>query len=114
MTPGLFIRCHLPLGAARRTILVSEQAMGSDQGQKFVYVVNDKNEVVYRPVKVGRLYGGLRVIEDGLKKTDKVVVIGLQRITPGAKVEPKLAEMPSRPGAIKVTAAPDKGRPAGN
>jgi RND family efflux transporter MFP subunit len=111
LTPGLFVRCHLPLGEPRRTILVSEQAMGSDQGQKYVYLVNDKNEIVYRPVKVGRLYGGLRVIEDGLSKTDKVVVIGLQRVQPGIKVEPKLAEMPSRHGATNVTAVANPARP---
>ena len=113
LTPGLFVRCHLPLGEPRRMTLVSEQAMGSDQGQKYVYLVNDKNEIVYRPVKVGRLYGGLRVIEDGLSKSDKVVVIGLQRVQPGAKVEPKLAEMPSRPGATKINATPNPARPAG-
>ncbi|HXY33227.1 MAG TPA: efflux RND transporter periplasmic adaptor subunit [Planctomycetaceae bacterium] len=113
LTPGLFVRCHLPLGAPHRTILVSEQAMGSDQGQKFVYVVNEKNEIVYRPVKVGRMYGGLRVIEEGLSKDDRVVVIGLQRVQPGIKVEPKLAEMPSRPGALSVTAAPQPGLSAG-
>ncbi len=101
LTPGLFVRCHLPLGEPRHTMLVSEQAMGSDQGQKYVYLVNDENEVVYRPVKVGRLYDGMRVIEDGLAKTDKVVVIGLQRVQPGIKVEPKLAEMPSRPAGHK-------------
>ncbi len=114
LTPGLFVRCHLPLGAPRRTTLVSEQAMGSDQGQKYVYVVDEKNEVAYRPVKVGRLYGGMRVIESGLTKSDKVVVIGLQRVQPGTVVEPKLAEMPSRPGGMKVTATPNQGRPAGN
>ena len=85
-------------------ILVTEQALGSDQGQKFVYVVNEKKEAIYRPVKVGRLYDGLRVIESGLKKTDKVVVIGLQRIQPGTVVEPKVAEMPMRSHATKVTA----------
>lgn len=102
LTPGLFVRCHLPLGAPRRVILVTEQALGSDQGQKFVYVVNDKKEAIYRPVKVGRLYDGLRVIEAGLTKTDKVVVIGLQRVQPGTVVEPKVGEMPTRPSA-KVT-----------
>jgi RND family efflux transporter MFP subunit len=114
LTPGLFVRCHLPLGEPRRVILVSEQALGSDQGQKFVYVVNDKDEAIYRPVKVGRLYNGLRVIESGLTKTDKVVVIGLQRVQPGAKVEPKLAEMPARSTGMKVTATPDRKRPVGN
>ncbi len=75
---------------------------------------DEKNEVAYRPVKVGRLYGGMRVIESGLTKSDKVVVIGLQRVQPGTVVEPKLAEMPSRPGGMKVTATPNQGRPAGN
>ncbi len=113
LTPGLFVRCHLPLGSPRHTILVSEQAMGSDQGQKFVYVVDDKNEVSYRPVKVGRLYAGMRVIEDGLSKTDKVVVVGLQRVQPGIKVDPKLGEMPSRHPNVKISAFPDRGKSAG-
>jgi RND family efflux transporter MFP subunit len=104
LTPGLFVRCHLPLGAPRHVILVTEQALGSDQGEKFVYVVNEKKEAIYRPVKVGRLYDGLRVIESGLTKTDKVVVIGLQRIQPGTVVEPKVAEMPIRSHATNVTA----------
>jgi RND family efflux transporter MFP subunit len=110
LTPGLFVRCHLPLGEPRRTLLVTEQAMGSDQGQKFVYVVDEKNKVVYRPVKVGRLYAGMRVIEEGLSKTDKVIVIGLQRVQPDIQVDPKVGEMPSRTGAVKVTAVPDRGK----
>jgi multidrug efflux system membrane fusion protein len=113
MTPGLFVRCHLPLGEPRRVILVTEQALGSDQGQKFVYVVNEKNEAVYRPVKAGRLYDGLRVIESGLSTTDKVVVVGLQRVQPGSEVAPKVAEMPTRPHATNVAATPDRGQPAG-
>jgi RND family efflux transporter MFP subunit len=113
LTPGLFVRCHLPLGAPRHVIQVSEQALGSDQGQKFVYLVDEKNEIVYRPIKVGRLYEGLRVVESGLSTTDKVVVIGLQRVQPGTKVNPKLAEMPVRPHATNVIATPDKARPVG-
>jgi RND family efflux transporter MFP subunit len=96
LTPGLFVRCRLPLGTPRNATLVSEQALGSDQGQKFVYVVNDANEVSYRPVKTGRVYDGLRVIEEGVSKTDKIVVNGVQRVRPGAKVEAKLGEMPTR------------------
>jgi RND family efflux transporter MFP subunit len=110
LTPGLFVRCHLPLGETRHTILVTEQALGSDQGQKFVYVVNEENKVVNRPVKVGRLYAGMRVIEEGLSKSDKVIVIGLQRVQPGIQVDPKLGEMPSRGGGVKVTAVPDRGK----
>jgi RND family efflux transporter MFP subunit len=114
LTPGLFVRCHLPLGEPHRMILVTEQALGSDQGQKYVYVVNDQNEAVYRPVKVGRLYGGLRVIESGLATTDKVIVIGLQRVQPGIKVDPKQIDMPNRPTTTKVAVTPKPGRPVGN
>jgi RND family efflux transporter MFP subunit len=114
LTPGLFVRCHLPLGVARRAIMVSEQALGSDQGEKFVYVVNDKDEVTSRPVKIGRLYDGLRVIESGLTKDDRVVVIGLQRVQAGTKVDPKVADMPVRPAFAKVSTATSPSRPAKN
>ncbi len=114
LTPGLFVRCHLPLGAPRHTILVSEQALASDQGQKYVYLINDQNEVLYRPVKVGRSYAGMRVIESGLAKSEKVIVKGLQRVQPGIKVEPKLAEMPNHLAAEKVSSAPVGKKPVAN
>jgi RND family efflux transporter MFP subunit len=114
LTPGLFVRCHLPLGAPRHTILVSEQALASDQGQKYVYLINDQNEVLYRPVKVGRSFAGMRVIESGLTKSDKVIVKGLQRVQPGIKVEPKLAEMPNHLAAEKVSSAPVGKKPVAN
>ena len=70
--------------------------MGTDQGQKFVYVIDDKDQVARRAVKVGSLNKDRRVIAEGLKEEDRVVVRGLQRIRPGIKVKPspveKLAE----------------------
>jgi RND family efflux transporter MFP subunit len=98
LSPGLFVRIHLPVGTPHSATLVAEQAIGTDQGQKFVYVVNDKDEVVYRLVKVGRLHDGLRVIEDGLAKTDRVIVTGIQRIRPGLKVQAKQVDMPAKKG----------------
>jgi RND family efflux transporter MFP subunit len=123
LSPGLFVRCHLPLGEPRRRLLVAEEAIASDQEQKFVYVVNDANEVSYRPIQPGRLYDGMRVIEGGLAKNEKVVVKGLQRVRPGAKVEAELVPMPIRSadaGAAKpspllasprATRQPRKSRP---
>jgi hypothetical protein len=73
--------------------LIAEKALGSDQGQRFVYVVNDENEIVYRKVQIGALHEGLRVIEEGLAKGERVVVNGLQRVRPGVKVEPKEVKM---------------------
>jgi multidrug efflux pump subunit AcrA (membrane-fusion protein) len=73
---------------------VPEEALGTDQGQRFVYVVNERNEVSYRRVAVGKLHEGLRVITSGLEPGERVVVTGLQRVAPGAKVEAKLIENP--------------------
>jgi RND family efflux transporter MFP subunit len=99
LAPGLFARIRVPIGSAHSAILVSEQAFGSDQGQRFVYVVNDKNEIEYRRVKVGPLQDGLRVAEQGLAETDRVVVSGLQRVRAGMKVEPKPEEQPAQASA---------------
>jgi len=61
LSPGLFVRMRAPIGEAYRAILVSEEALGTDQGQKFVYVVNAKDKVEYRRVQVGRLHDAQRV-----------------------------------------------------
>lgn len=87
-SPGVFLRVRLPIGTPHKSIMVSEQAMGADQGKKFVYVVNDKNEVVYKPVEVGTLNNGMRVVDKGLALGERVVVSGLQRVRPGIKVVP--------------------------
>ena len=94
LSPGLFVRLRAPIGEPYPAILVSEQALGTDQGQKFVYVVNDKSQVEYRRVKVGSLHGGLRVITENLKPKEKIVVSGLQRVRPDMEVSPTLVEMP--------------------
>ncbi len=90
LTPGMFIRVKVPVGLSREAVLVKEEALGSDQGQRFVYVLNDKDEVQYRRIKTGRLSGNLRVVNDGLTSGDRVIVNGLQRVRPGIKVTPKL------------------------
>jgi RND family efflux transporter MFP subunit len=92
LTPGLFVRVRIPFGDAHPALLVSERAIGTDQKQKYLLTVNKDNVVEYRPVKVGRLLDGLRVIDSGLKADEQVVVKGLQRARPGAKVQPMAAE----------------------
>jgi RND family efflux transporter MFP subunit len=91
--PGIFIRVRFPLGKPYQAVLIAEQALGTDQGQKFLFVVDDKNRVSYRPVKVGRLFDGLRVIHEGLKPTERIVVAGLQRVRAGAEIVPKVVDM---------------------
>ena len=75
-------------------MLVTERAIDTDQGQKIVYVVNDKNEVLSRPIRVGALHDGLRVIEEGVQPGERVIVNGLLQVRPGITVEPKLVDMP--------------------
>src|SRR5947209_13429748 len=67
LAPGYFARVRLPIGFLHRALLVSDRAIDTDQGQKILYVVNEKNEVISRPVRLGALHDGLRAITDGLK-----------------------------------------------
>jgi len=95
LSPGLFVRVRLPIGEPYEAKLVAEQALGTDQGQKFVYVVDAHNKVSKPHVEVGRLHNGLRAITKGLNVGDKVIVSGLQRARPDIEVTPLLVPMPS-------------------
>lgn len=92
LIPGQFVRIRMGEPRAESKILVSEKAVGTDQDKKFVFVVEKDNKVAYRPVVLGSLSGGERVVESGLAAGDKVVVNGLQRIRPGAVVDPQVQE----------------------
>jgi RND family efflux transporter MFP subunit len=94
LSPGFFARVRVSVGPPHQALLVSDRALDNDQGQRIVYVVDDKNEVDSRPVRVGALHDGLRAIEDGLRPGEQVVVSGIQQVRAGATVEPKLVEMP--------------------
>jgi RND family efflux transporter MFP subunit len=98
LSPGYFVRVRLPIGRPREALLVNERALDSNQGQRVLYVVNDKSEVVSRNVELGARHDGLRVIEDGLAANDRVVVNGLQHVHPGATVEAKVVEMQGKSG----------------
>jgi RND family efflux transporter MFP subunit len=96
LTPGFFGRVRVPVGPPHPGLLVTDRALDNDQGQKIVYVVNDKNEVASRPVRVGALHDGLREVSDGLRAKERVVVNGLQQVRPGIIVTPKLIDMPTQ------------------
>jgi RND family efflux transporter MFP subunit len=88
LMPGMFVRARLPFGDPRSALLVPERAIGTDQGNKFVYVVDDNNRVAIRPVSLGFLSEGLRVIDAGLSEADRVITSGLTRVRPGITVRP--------------------------
>jgi RND family efflux transporter MFP subunit len=93
LSPGQFIRVRLPIGNPRPALLVPEKSIGTDQGQKYVFIVNDRDEVERRSVRLGPQFGTFRVIEDNtLRRDDRVIVDGLLRVRAGTKVNPKPAE----------------------
>jgi multidrug efflux system membrane fusion protein len=93
-TPGLFARMRVPGSAPYRATLVADGCVGTDQAQRFVLVVDRENNVQYRPVTVGSIFEGLRVVH-GVAPDEWVVVNGLMHARPGMKVEPKPAPMPA-------------------
>jgi len=88
IVPGLFARIRLPGSARTPTLLVDETAVGTDQAQKFVLTVTSTNTAAYRPVKLGALVNGKRVVREGLRAGEKIVVNGLARVRPGMSVTP--------------------------
>jgi multidrug efflux system membrane fusion protein len=96
LRPGMFVRIRLPLGKPRPAVLVSDKAVGTDQGQKYLFVVTEKNVVEYRRIQVGPLQGdGLRVIQDGLKPGEWVIVTGVQLVRAGVDVKTEKIPMPT-------------------
>jgi RND family efflux transporter MFP subunit len=89
LVPGYFVRVRIP-SQPQPALLVSDVAIGADQGGRYVLVVNKDNIVEQRRVDPGQLVGELRVIEHGLDKNDRVVVAGVMRAIPGQKVDPEL------------------------
>jgi multidrug efflux system membrane fusion protein len=94
---GLFVRIRLPLGAPYQALLIPDEALQSDQGRKYVYVVNGKNEAEYRSVKLGQALHGLRVIKEGLAGGERVIIGGMQRVRPKAQVQPTVQAPPKAP-----------------
>ena len=108
LLPNMFLRVRVPIGKPYETLLVPELAIGSDQGQQFLYVVDNDKKAIYRQVKCGPLREGMRAINAGLNLKERFVVSGLQRIQhAGQEVDPK-EETPKDDGKKKqeMTAGP--------
>jgi multidrug efflux pump subunit AcrA (membrane-fusion protein) len=90
--PGFFARMRIPGSGKYPALLIPDRALGSDQSQKFVYVVNAEKKVEFRPVKIGPLIDGLRVVKEGLKPDEQIIIEGLLRVRPGVVVDAKPPE----------------------
>ncbi|WGS24094.1 MULTISPECIES: efflux RND transporter periplasmic adaptor subunit [unclassified Bradyrhizobium] len=105
--PGQFGRVRIIGSSPYEALLIPDTAIATDQSRKIVFVVKDDNTVEARPVTLGPLDEGLRVIREGLKAEDHVIVDGLQRARVGAKVTPQMAKAPQgdKPAADAKPAA---------
>jgi RND family efflux transporter MFP subunit len=92
-TPGLFARVQLLGSGEYSAILIDDRAVNTDQSQKYVLLLGADNKVEYRKVKLGRVIDGLRVVREGLKAGDVIVVNGAQRVHPGVTVTPQRVAM---------------------
>lgn len=109
LRPGLFGQAQLAAAEARPAVLVPDTAIVTDGARRVVYVIDQKNVVQARPVELGAIDNGLRVIRSGLRANERIVVAGIQRARPGAPVQP----MPGRIGndGQVITPQPPQGAP---
>jgi RND family efflux transporter MFP subunit len=102
LTPGMFGRIQIATSAPVEAMLVPDTAIGTEQVRKFVYVLDANNVATPKYVTLGQLVDGLRVVK-GLKADDTVIVNGLMRVRPGAKVTPEQAA--AETGGVRDTSS---------
>ena len=100
LSPGFFARIRIPGSGKYSALLIPDRALGSDQAQKFVYVIGAEKKVEFRPVRIGPMVDGLRVVKEGLKPGEQVVVEGLLRVRPGIVADARPWE-----GSAQIVAA---------
>lgn len=99
LVPGNFVRVRIGAADEHDSLLVPDDALGTDQGGRYLLVLDTNNTVEQRKVTIGPRVGDLRVIESGLKADDRVVVAGILRAVPGQKVDPQLQTAAATPGS---------------
>jgi RND family efflux transporter MFP subunit len=110
--PGMFARVRAPLDVARPALVIPEAAIGYDQQGPYVLVVDDRNVVARRAVKLGAQENGYRVIADGLQGQEWVVVNGLLRAIPGKEVNPEKRTQPESAASTAPARPPESGKTA--
>jgi RND family efflux transporter MFP subunit len=93
MSPGFFARVRIPGSGEYDGLLIRDSAVGDDQGSSYAWVLDAEDQAVYRPIKLGPIVEGMRVVREGLKADDRVIVLGLMGVRNGVKVKPTLVEM---------------------
>ena len=105
LIPGLFVRLLLPGSNAYQGLLIQDRAVGTDLDKRYVFVVKADRSIEYRPVVLGPLIDGLRIVRGGLQAGDHIVVSGLQHVRPGVTVEPVMVAMDAASEPVTATEA---------
>ncbi|UPW18108.1 efflux RND transporter periplasmic adaptor subunit [Agarivorans sp. TSD2052] len=95
LLPGMFARLKIAGSSTYQAILIDDKAVGTDLNNKFVLVLDDNNQVQYRPVVLGEQINGLRIVLQGLSGEERIVVNGIQRVRPQMQVTPIATNMAS-------------------
>ncbi|AJB64328.1 efflux RND transporter periplasmic adaptor subunit [Enterobacter cloacae complex sp. IR53043] len=103
LTPGAFARVQLGTGKAQQVILINDQAVGTNQGNKYVLVIGDDSKAQYRPIELGPVVDGLRIVAKGLQAGEKIIIKGLVR--PGMAVTPSMVSMQSLESSLDAKPA---------
>jgi RND family efflux transporter MFP subunit len=93
LTPGNFVRVRVASSPKYNALLMADRAIGSDQDQSFVYVVDSKNIARLRHIKMGQPAEGLRVVKSGLQPDDVVIINGIIKVRPDSPVRPQPGAM---------------------
>ncbi len=96
LQPGMFGRINVPGSLPYRGVLIPDAALGSDQDRRIVLVVDDTGTVSAKPVRTGPRIDGYRVIREGMTGDETIIINGLMRVRPGAKVKPELVVLPPK------------------
>ena len=99
LTPGFFARLRIPSSQPYSALLLTDRAIGTDQAQRFIWIVNQDNQVVYRKIELGTSVGQLHTIKSGLKPEEWVVIEGTQKLKPGMKINPERITLAEQQGA---------------
>ena len=113
LRPGLFAQLRIASSPKYKAVLISDLAVGYDQGQPIVYVVGADDVATAKSVKLGALWEGLRVVESGVGPEDRVIVNGIVHLRPGIKVVPQEGNMADFAGGLRrqVSVAPAESKP---
>lgn len=98
LTPGMFGRVRIPGSGAYKAVLIPDEAIATDQSRRIVYAVAADGSVSTLPVRLGPRIDGYRVVRSGLKGDETIVVNGILRVRPGAKLAPKMTTLPATRG----------------